>query len=172
MQSALYALVVACAPTVAPDTMMRLVEVESGRDPLALNANRPEGPVRLRAADRNEAIALAAREIAAGHTVDVGLAQINSTNFGALGRALDELFDPCTNIAAGAQILTENYQRARAQHHDDQAALQVALSLYNTGSNRAGFTNGYVARFYPARRRTASTPSFLAALDAALTATE
>ena len=53
--------------------------------------------------------------------------QINQRNFGWLGLATGDAFEPCRSLAAGAAVLT-------------------AFSRYNTGSPRAGFDNGYVAR--------------------------
>ena len=53
--------------------------------------------------------------------------QINSRNFEWLGLSLQDAFDPCASVRAGATVLTQ-------------------LSRYNTGSPRAGFSNGYVAR--------------------------
>lgn len=146
----------ACAPAVAHQTITHVVRVESGGDPLAINANRPTGPHRIRASDIEEAVRLAAAEIAAGHSVDVGLMQVNSKNFASVGLTLASAFNPCTNVAAGARILMDGYMRAVVKHGEGQAALQVALSLYNTGDFRRGFANGYVARYYNTPRD--STP--------------
>jgi type IV secretion system protein VirB1 len=55
------------------------------------------------------------------------------------------VFDPCTNIAALGQILTQNYQSVADGRHP-QTALRLAISLYNTGSTSRGFRNGYVAK--------------------------
>jgi type IV secretion system protein VirB1 len=55
------------------------------------------------------------------------------------------VFDPCTNVAALARVLTSNYNAVKAGR-DPQAALRVALSMYNTGSQTRGFRNGYVAK--------------------------
>lgn len=152
----------ACAPTVARATIAEIVRVESGGDPLAINVNRPAGARRLVAGSIEDAVRLAAAEIAAGHTVDVGLMQVNSRNFEAMGLTLVSAFNPCLNVAAGARILADAYSRAVMSYGEGQAALQVALSIYNTGNGRRGFANGYVARYYndqrgvaPARTRIA-----------------
>jgi type IV secretion system protein VirB1 len=41
-------------------------------------------------------------------------------------------------------VLTRNYVRASKQYGNQQAALQAALSAYNTGDFQKGITNGYV----------------------------
>lgn len=137
-----------CAPTVAVETVQAIIREESAGDPLALNANRPEGPTRLNAVDLVEAVRLARAELAAGNSVDIGLMQINSGNLAKLGLTLEEVFNPCTNLRAGAAILTRAYDSAQKRIAEPQAALQAALSHYNTGSFTRGFTNGYVARYY------------------------
>src|SRR5437870_13019481 len=62
-----------------------------------------------------------------------------------LGITVDQLFDPCTNLRAGARVLTAEYQRAAAVRGEGQDALQQALSEYNSGSSTVGFDNGYVS---------------------------
>ena len=77
---------------------------------------------------------------------DLGLGQINSANLSRLGLSIEAAFDPCRNLTAAAQILSEGYAKARPRHADDQAALRAALSLYNTGDETRGLRNGYVAK--------------------------
>lgn len=62
-----------------------------------------------------------------------------------LGLTWETVFDPCTNVAALGRVLTTNYNAAKAGR-EPQAALRVALSMYNTGSQTRGFRNGYVAK--------------------------
>ena len=138
-------LILACAPQVAPSTMAAIVRVESGGKPYAINVN---GAQRLTRQPRNaeEATAWADWLVKRGYSVDMGLAQINSGNLARLGLTPTQLFDPCTNLKAGAKILTENYLGATRHYGGGQTALQAALSAYNTGNYRAGLTNGYVAK--------------------------
>jgi hypothetical protein len=91
-----------------------------------------------------------------GANFDAGLMQVNSANFVAVGVTPETVFDPCTNIKAGAQILTENYIRAKNAGH--ATPLRVALSEYNTGSQSRGLTNGYVNRVYAAAGLQPSSP--------------
>jgi type IV secretion system protein VirB1 len=140
-------LAVECAPNVAPPTMMAIIRVESGGDPLALNVNHAKvQPAIPKTAP--EVAALAKEWISRGFTVDLGLAQINSANLPHLGLTVERVLDPCTNLRAAATILSANYAEAARTHGPGQRALQAALSAYNTGDFARGFTNGYVQRFY------------------------
>jgi type IV secretion system protein VirB1 len=141
--TALLALASQCAPSVAPETVLAIVQTESSGEQFALNVNGGKQPAR-----QNNAAAAAAtaqRYVAAGYSVDLGLGQINSRNMRWLGLTWDTVFDPCTNVAALARVLTTNYNSVKAGR-DSQAALRVALSMYNTGSQTRGFHNGYVAK--------------------------
>lgn len=140
------AALLACALNVAPITLQSVIEVESSGNPLALHVNGiRQQPV---AADVPEAVRLAESYIARGYSVDVGLMQVNSRNLQTLGITIPQAFDPCTNISAGAAILSADYADAARLRGPGQAALQAALSAYNTGDFHRGFENGYVAKFY------------------------
>jgi type IV secretion system protein VirB1 len=134
-----------CAPAVAPETLLSVVQVESHFDPLAIGLNGKDGAV-IASNSRAEAAAKATALIAAGRNIDLGIAQINSRNLAWLGLGVDQAFDPCTNLAAAARILRRDYDRSDAKHSGAQAAIRTTLSLYNTGRQDRGFTNGYVAK--------------------------
>lgn len=134
-------LAVSCAPQVAPVTLAAIAQTESGFDPLAIRDNTAHRSYHPPA--EAEAIALAARLAAKGHDLDLGLMQINQQNFGWLGLAAGDAFEPCRSLAAGAAVLT-------------------AFSRYNTGSPRAGFDNGYVARVLAAGRDARAAKAALA----------
>ena len=141
--TALLALASQCAPSVAPETVLAIIQTESSGEPFALNVNGGRQPARQNNAA--DAAATARRYVAAGYSVDLGLGQINSRNMRWLGLTWDTVFDPCTNVAALARVLTTNYNAVSAGR-DPQTALRVALSMYNTGSQTRGFRNGYVAK--------------------------
>ena len=141
--AAIIALASQCAPNVAPQTVLAIVQTESRGRPFAVNVNGAAQPAAPTSAAG--AIAIAQRYIAAGFSVDLGLGQINSRNMRWLGLTWDTVFDPCTNIAALGAVLTSNYNSAKSGR-DPQTALRVALSMYNTGSQTRGFRNGYVAK--------------------------
>lgn len=145
------ALIMACAPNVAPSTIQAIIRVESGGKPLALNINAKHG-VKLKPTividTVPKAVAVTHAAIAHGHTVDMGYMQVNSVNLKGLGYTVKDMFDPCKNIKAGAAILTRAYAAELPKHKDEQAALQAALSRYNTGNSTGGLWNGYVGKFY------------------------
>ena len=142
---AVTALAAQCAPAVAPQTLLAVVRVESGFDPLALHIN---GPVRLRFAPKTAAQAARWSDwlIRRGYSVDMGLMQINSRNLAALHLTPADAFDPCRNLRAGAAILTASYHQAAQVVGSGTRALLQAISAYNTGTFHGGFHNGYVAR--------------------------
>jgi len=140
------ATLLACALNVSPVTLDAVARVESGGNLLALNVNRLLGP-QPRPASVADAVRIAESYIALGYSVDIGLMQVNSRNLPALGDTIEQVLDPCTNIAAGGRILTANYADAARRMGEGQPALQAALSAYNTGNLSAGFRNGYVARY-------------------------
>lgn len=138
----LLALAQECAPSVAPDTVLAIVQAESAGHPWALNINAPVP--RVRPETKDEAVRVASSLVEAGFSVDMGLMQVNSQHLETLGLSIGELYEPCHNVGVGALILTQNYRQAVAEGTADP--LLAALSAYNTGSFRRGFTNGYVAR--------------------------
>jgi type IV secretion system protein VirB1 len=116
-------LLLACAPAVDPVTMSAIVKQESGGHPWSINDNNGRRSYRLKSKD--EAVLKATELISAGHSIDMGLAQINSKNLRWLGLSVEEAFEPCTNISAGAQVLTRGFLQT--------GSLPAALSIYNTG---------------------------------------
>ncbi|HEX7929837.1 MAG TPA: lytic transglycosylase domain-containing protein, partial [Sphingomicrobium sp.] len=139
------ALAAQCAPDVAPSTLLAVARAESALDPFAIGVNGP-AVRRGRARSTAEALTMARCLLHAGRDIDLGLAQINVRNLSRLGLSLEAAFDPCRNIAAGARVLRDGYERGAARHGPGQPALRVALSYYNTGHAERGFANGYVAR--------------------------
>ncbi len=135
-----------CAPEIATEAVVPLVVTESGGDDLSININR--GP-RVRAASIADGAALVRRYMAAGYTVDVGLAQVNSANFARLGVTVAQAFDPCRNLRLASSMLRAGYGLA-SQHYTGLDAISATYSLYNTGTLTRGFRNGYVGRVWSA----------------------
>ena len=163
--AAAFALAAQCAPTIAPETLLSVVQVESRFEPLAIGVN---GAPRITVAPTSvdDAVAKAGALIAAGRSVDLGLAQINSRNLAWLGLPVEDAFDPCRNLAAAGRVLRGGYDADQASVLGEQQALRVALSRYNTGDAARGFDNGYVAkvvsasaRVVPAIQPTLGTPT-------------
>lgn len=166
--AAALALAAQCAPSVAPETLLSVVQVESRFEPLAIGVNGAPR-ITVTAGSLDDAITKAEALIAAGRSIDLGLAQINSRNLSWLGLSLREVFEPCTNLRAAARILNDGYARSDATRVGEQAALRTALSYYNTGHPARGLTNGYVGRVTSAAARI--VPAIGGASSATLTAT-
>ena len=116
-------LLMMCAPAVDPVTMAAVVKQESGGRPWVVNNNTTRESATFES--KSAAVAAAATAVGRGESVDMGLVQINSKNLPALGLSVAQVFDPCTNVAAGASILAAGYERT--------GSLGSALSIYNTG---------------------------------------
>lgn len=157
-----------CAPEVASGTLAAVAGVESGFDPLAIRDNTTGRSVV--ASDATKAVTIATRLIAAGHSVDLGLMQIDSANLAPLGLSVAAAFDACTSIRAAGRLLTRDY---RASGQGGQTALLAALSRYNTGNAWLGFQNGYVRKVVTIARQIvpAIDPSDLVASPRSGTAT-
>jgi type IV secretion system protein VirB1 len=97
-----------------------------------------------------------------GHSVDIGLSQINSQNLSWVGLSVTQAFEPCSNLRAGAAILSTDYASASRRFGSGQYALRRALGAYNSGSLFAG--NAYVDRILVAA---GLPPEFAAAAPAA-----
>lgn len=150
----LAALLQSCAANVAPATMTAIIQVESEGDPYRIGVNSG-GSLQRQPANGADATATARSLLRKGANFDAGLMQINSANFARLGVTAETVFDPCTNLRAGAALLADNYSRARVAGHADP--LRAALSEYNTGSRAKGLFNGYVRKVYAAA--TGRTPA-------------
>lgn len=146
-----------CAPTVHPDTMSAVISAESRGHQFAI---ADAGPVNLPWSERkllvrshymgslDEAVAKATALIENGHTVSLGLAQINDRNLSKLGLSIREVFEPCANLTAGGKILTDFYARAAKEFGPGDKALRAAISAYNSGSWIRGEKEGYVSLVY------------------------
>jgi len=139
-----------CAPQVAPGTLAALAAVESRFNTLAIDDNTTHSALwpKLPA----EAITIARQAIAAGHSIDLGLLQINSGNLASLHLSVPGAFDPCLNLRAGAALLVRDYGGGKTPA-EEQAALRAALLRYNTGTAQGNVARGYVAQVVSAARR-------------------
>ncbi|WP_235424026.1 lytic transglycosylase domain-containing protein [Citrobacter koseri] len=136
-----------CIHEVAPHTIQKVIAVESGGNPLAININGLSRYKSPHPTTRADAIATAQHWIKLGYSVDMGLMQVNSHNLAAYGTTVADMFTPCTNIRTGSRILYNAYQSARSKEPRPSMAVQYALSMYNTGSMERGFRNGYVQKY-------------------------
>ena len=133
----LLTLALVCGPWVAPATTLRVIAVESAGAVFAIHDNssgRSFSPTNARSAEE-----LAASLITAGHSVDLGLMQVNYSVWLKPNRIrLDQAFNPCINIALGTTILSAAYANELVHRRAPAEALERALSVYNSGNdNRA-----------------------------------
>jgi type IV secretion system protein VirB1 len=134
------ALAARCAPSVPQGTLGAVARTESSLNPWALHDNTTG--VTEQPANQQAPLSDARAWIGRGDSVDVGLMQINSANFGALGLTARSALDPCTSLAGGAAVLRAAYAGGKTTA-DQEVALLMALSRYNTGSPLRGIMNGY-----------------------------
>ncbi|ENR96228.1 type IV secretion system protein virB1 [Brucella abortus 90-0775] len=127
-----------CAPTVAPQTMAAIVQVESGFNPYAIGVvggRLVHQPVSL-----DEAITTAQSLEAKGWNFSLGIAQVNRYNLPKYGSTYAQAFDPCKNLKMGSKILEDCYRRAIVKMPgQEQGALRAAFSCYYAGNFTGGF---------------------------------
>lgn len=126
--------------------MTAIVKTESAFKPFSIGINRSSAKLSRQPESKDEAVATASWLIGNGYNIDLGISQINSSNLKRLRMSIGDAFDPCTNVAGGAAILTQNYKAALSVKKEPQTALLAALSAYNTGNHIGGFRNGYVQK--------------------------
>ena len=145
-----------CAANVPVSTLEAIARTESALYPYALSINRPHqlahrqgwnrGTITLerQPASREESVVWTKWLLSQGITVSIGLLQVNSEHAARLHLTPEQLLDPCTNLRSGAAFLSTTYVATAHFQGEGFAALDSALSYYNTGSPTAGLTNGYV----------------------------
>ena len=127
-----------CAPTVAPQTMEAVAQVESNLNPYAIGV--VGGRLQRQPKSQAEALATAKALEANGWNFSVGVAQINRYNLPKYSITYEEAFEPCTNIRVGSKILEDCYTRALSRTEGDrQWALRSAFSCYYSGNFTRGF---------------------------------
>jgi len=132
-----------CAPSVHVETLAAIAKTESGFNTLAIGDNTAKRSYSPKSAP--EAVKIASELLRQGHSLDLGLMQINSANLRGLSLSVEQAFQPCPSMRAGARVLIDGY-KAPPAGQDPQPALIRALSHYNTGNPQRGVSNGYVGR--------------------------
>jgi type IV secretion system protein VirB1 len=123
--AAFVALLATCAPDAPANYLTAIAKTESSFHQFAVHDNtaqHSEFPETRRAA-----VAMVKERLSKGHSVDVGLLQVNNANWPSLGLTAETALDPCHNVAAGWRVL-------------------ASFSRYNTGGEKRGFANGYVQK--------------------------
>jgi type IV secretion system protein VirB1 len=157
-QNQMIVLLKSCAPHAALNTMLAVATTESDFHPYAISVNRPQ-QIASSIGLNNQTIELVRQPnskleailwmrwlLRHRISVSVGLLQISTENAARFHLNPEQLFDPCTNIAVGANLLAEAYAAQVQAAPNDPDALLHALSIYNCGTANFGFYNGYVDR--------------------------
>ena len=144
-ESAIIALIAQCAPTVAPETLLAVIQTESKGNPYAIGINN-DFALDRQPQSYSEAVRAARALLAQGANIDMGLGQINSSNMKWLKLSVEDAFTPCKNINAAGYVLATNYKAALEA--GEPRPLGAAISAYNTGSMTKGYRNGYVAKVF------------------------
>lgn len=130
-----------CASQLDYPVAHSIVQQESGFNPFAINVNKSNIKI-AKVKNYSQAILTAKQLLAEGYNIDLGLAQINSSNLNWLGLTVDQVFDPCTNLNAMQKVYLTCYDKAG--NNGIGTRMQRAFSCYNTGNIKAGFYNNYV----------------------------
>ena len=108
---------------------------ESAGHPWSIFDNTVQRSYRL--ASRAEAERVAAALIERGHSVDLGLFQVNwRWHRHRPGLTLANVFDPAVNESVARTIFSEFYAASRAAHADADEAIRMAVGAYNNGKVR------------------------------------
>ncbi|EPP3206061.1 lytic transglycosylase domain-containing protein [Salmonella enterica subsp. enterica serovar Catumagos] len=136
--AAFLALSLQCAPDIHQDTLLTLAKTESGLNQYAVSVVGGE-PLTQQPKSEEEARSAISILDKAGLTYSLGLTQVYVKNLSK--EELSTIFDPCTNIKKGAEILKGCYSRALAKFPDsnEQKNLLNAFSCYYSNN----FTRGY-----------------------------
>ncbi|WP_237715462.1 lytic transglycosylase domain-containing protein [Xanthomonas phaseoli] len=162
-----------CAPTVAPQTMAALVQVESGFNPYAIGV--VDGRLARQPVNLEEAVATAQQLEAGGWNFSLGIAQVNRHNLPKYKLTYAQAFDACANLRAGSKILQDCYARASAKLASEKDPLHAASVIFRAASGptrrgsratcrRYSRAPGWCRRRYRSCRRSARarrrTPAF------------
>lgn len=148
-----------CAPGAPADTLLAIAKTESSLNPNAISINHPRDAARLAGQDGELILARQPKNVKEAkswlhwlsvhrYTVSVGLMQVNVETARQFHLKPDQLLDSCTNVRVAAAILIRLYTESAREMGEGFSALDVALSLYNTGDPGTGFQNGYVVNVY------------------------
>lgn len=154
-----------CVPSAPLATLAAIVGAESSGNPNALQLDFPHSLIRRRRlapgtlrlmrqpSSAKEALEWISYLNARRVSVDVGLMQVSTDEATRRHISPAALLDPCTNVRTGWAILSDDYQIEMRTYGPGQAALQHALSRYNTGDTNRGIENGYLAHVMAVRKR-------------------
>ncbi len=142
------ALIDECKHNEVPTKIVQaIIKEESSKNPFSININKDgRSIISYHPKTKKKAKLLAKYWIDKGYSVDVGLMQINSTNFKQYNLSLDRALNACTNIKVASTIYYKFFNSLN-KNTPLNTRIYKAFSAYNTGSYSRGFKNGYVAKY-------------------------
>lgn len=140
-----------CAPAIALDLLAALVAVESGFDPLAINATG----VRQTYAHAGMAVAGAVEAGQRSDDFGVGLASVRFGDLGALGLSIRDAFDPCKNLAAFETVVQSRFEAANRKGFGQSAADKFAIRASWRPDGRFGSSEAFEQAVQTERGRVA-----------------
>lgn len=156
--AALASLFISCAPDVSPKTLNAFVSVESAAKPYVV-ANVSDNTSHY-FDTQDKAVRFINNLERDNKTYSAGLMQVYSKNFKAYGLNTENVFDYCTNIKAGAEILKKCYATATNKTDDPQDAIRKAASCYYSGNFTRGFKKEADGKSYVERIELAASKNF------------
>ncbi len=132
-----------CSPNIDPVVAHAIVKTESVFNPFAIGVNTGSR-LKRQPTSYQQALPIVNKLLAEGKNIDVGLAQINSSNFNWLRLTPADALNPCANLRAMQKVYRTCYAQAGSTGLGTR--MQRAFSCYNTGSMTKGFRNGYVKK--------------------------
>ncbi len=149
-----YALAEQCSPQLQREVVAAISHTESRFNPFAIGVvgGSVKQPTNYRDA------VLTVRQLQKdGRNFSVGITQVNKSNFTRYGLTESNMFDPCSNMKAGASIFKSCLDSATntfGSKHSYDGKLRLAASCYYSGNFTTGFKQDfkgqppYVTKFY------------------------
>ena len=132
-----------CAKNIDADTFQAIARTESSFNQFAIGVVK--GRLLKQPTNLAEAIAAVQTLRKRNYNFSMGLVQINKQHMDKFGLTDESVFDICTNLRVGGEILKDCFAIAKG---NEQQRLQQALSCYYSGNFRTGFksSDNYVKR--------------------------
>lgn len=147
-------LMAACTDMAVPGQLMQHVaQVESSHNPYAIGV--VGGHLVRQPRNLAEAVSTARMLEEQGRNFSVGLVQVNRYNLAKQGLgSYEQAFDVCSNVRAGARILSDCHARAGQDWGK-------AFSCYYSGNFTTGYRHGYVQKVFASLARDAQATALM-----------
>jgi lytic transglycosylase catalytic len=131
------ALLQQCTNGVHPQIMHGIIKQESSFNPYAVGV--VNGRLSRQPTTKAEAVAVVKTLRSKGMNYSMGLAQVNKQHMSRFGFTAENIFEPCANVKAGAQIFNQCHIAAKQRFGNTAHAIGAALSCYYSGNFTTGF---------------------------------